>query len=87
MHHGEQERREALRQFQRKADRISVFILSTDYPRVDIAIEIEKLREECRRLYPESLDLFEMIYQSRFARLWEQFREAGDPPGGPGRSH
>ncbi|GAF73622.1 unnamed protein product, partial [marine sediment metagenome] len=29
----------------------------------------------CRELFPSRMDLFEMIYESRFDRLWEQFRE------------
>ena len=74
MHLDEQERREAMHRFQRKADRIAFLIVATDYPRVDVLIETENLREECGRLYPDSMDLFEMIYDSRFDRLWEQFR-------------
>ena len=60
---------------QRAADRIAVHILSTDLPRVDILIEIEKLRELCEELFPGRDDLFEMIYARRFERLWEQFGE------------
>ena len=74
----EDERRKRLREFQRKADRIAVLIVASDYPHVDILIEIENLRAECERLYPDSMDLFEMVYDSRFDRLWEQFREAAD---------
>ena len=59
----------------RKADRISFLIVASDYPEIDLQIEEENLREECERLYPESMDLFEMVYDSRFDRLWEQFRE------------
>lgn len=68
-----------MRGFQRNADRISFLIVATDYARVDIAIEIERLREECRRLYPHAMDLFERIYESRFTRLWEQFRGDEEP--------
>ena len=74
----EEERRERLHRFQRQADRIAFLIVSTDYPDVDISIEIENFHEECRRLYPDSADLFEMIYESRFARLHEQFRGSGE---------
>ena len=58
---------------QREADRISVLILSTDLPRVDIVIQVGKLRELCEELFPGRDDLFDMIYVSRFERLWEQF--------------
>jgi len=63
-----------LRGFQRQADDISRLILNTDLPWVDVAIEIEKLRIEAQRLFPRKLYLFEMIYVSRFQRLWEQWR-------------
>jgi len=70
----QQDERDVLRRFQREADRIARLIVSTDYPLVDVRIAIENLREECRRLYPDREGLFEMIYDSRFRRLWEQFR-------------
>ncbi len=64
-----------MRRLQREADRIAVLILSTDLPQVDILIQVEKLRELCEELFPGREDLFEMIYASRFERLWEQFGE------------
>ena len=57
------------------ADRVASLIVSTDYARVDIEIEKEKVRRRCRELFPERMDLYEMVYESRFQRLWEQFRE------------
>ena len=65
--------REKMARLQRLADRICVLILSTDLPEVDILIERGKLRELCEQLFPGRLDLFDMIYESRFDRLWEQF--------------
>jgi hypothetical protein len=64
----------AYRELQRAADRVAFLIVATDYPEIDIGIERRNLRELCRRLFPEKLDLFEMIYEARFRRLWEQFR-------------
>jgi hypothetical protein len=64
----------AYRELQRAADRISFLIVATDYPQIDIEIERRNLRELCRRLFPDKMDLFEMIYSARFRRLWEQFR-------------
>ncbi len=66
---------EKLATFQRKADRIAFLIVASDYERVDVEIEKAELREECARLFPGKLDLYDMIYESRFRRLWEQFRE------------
>ncbi len=64
-------------ELRKRADRISRLILSTDYPEIDIQIEIADLRRWCREQLPERLDLFEMVYVSRFRRLMAQFR-AGD---------
>jgi len=72
--------REMARELRRLADRVCSLILSTDYPEVDIEIEKEALRERCRELFPDRMDLYEMIYESRFRRLWQQFRE--DSPHG-----
>jgi hypothetical protein len=56
------------------ADRICVLILSSDLPAIDIEIEKNKVRERCLELYPDGEELYEMIFESRFQRLWEQFR-------------
>ncbi len=71
----EQRKREKMRELQRMADRVCSLILISDYPEIDIVIERSKVRERCEELYPDRMDLYEMIYESRFDRLWEQFRE------------
>jgi hypothetical protein len=65
---------EDVRLLQRMADRVSSLIVASDYPRVDIELEIEKVRRKCRELFPDKTELFDLIYASRFKRLWEQFR-------------
>jgi hypothetical protein len=60
---------------QRKADRLSSLIVASDYPDVDIDVEIAALRRWCRNHLPDRLELFEMVYVSRFRRLREQFRD------------
>ena len=73
------EGREKMARIQRLADRVCVLILSTDLPEVDILIERRKLRELCEQWFPGRSDLFDMVYESRFERLWEQFRnDRGD---------
>ena len=67
--------REAARRLGRMADRGCLLILTEDYPRVDIEIERQEVREACERLFPHRLDLYEMVYEGRFNRLWRQFRE------------
>lgn len=59
----------------RRADRISFLIVATDLPEIDLLIEEENLRVDCRRMFPDRMDLFEMIYAARFKRLKEQFRQ------------
>lgn len=65
---------EKLSRLQRAAERVCTLILVTDIPAVDIAIERRQARELCQRLFPDRIDLFELIYESRFERLWRQFR-------------
>jgi hypothetical protein len=67
--------RDKMREIQRMANRVCVLILNTDLPAIDIEIEKNKVRERCLDLYPDREDLYDMIYESRFRRLWEQFRE------------
>ena len=47
---------------------------SGDLPAIDIAIEENKVREYCLERFPDREELYEMIYESRFQRLWDQFR-------------
>jgi len=69
------DKRQRMDELKMLADRVASLIVSTDYARVDIEIEKEKVRRRCRELFPERMDLYEMVYESRFQRLWEQFRE------------
>jgi hypothetical protein len=69
------EENEKLAAFQRKADRIAFLIVASDYERIDVEIEKAELRAECARQFPDKLELYDMIYESRFQRLWEQFRD------------
>lgn len=69
-----------LKAFQREADNISRLILNTDLPWIDIQIEIEKLRREAKRLFPQKMELFDMIYVNRFKRLWQQWHSTPISP-------
>ena len=61
-------------QIRRMAERIAVLIVSSDYPLVDIAIERSNLRDEAEQLFPDRMDIYDRIYESRFDRLIEQWR-------------
>ncbi|MBI3469173.1 MAG: hypothetical protein HY000_39720 [Planctomycetes bacterium] len=61
-------------QIRRMAERIAVLIVSSDYPLVDIAIERSNLRDEAEALFPDRMEIYDRIYESRFDRLIEQWR-------------
>jgi hypothetical protein len=64
-----------VREVARRADKIAFLIVSTDYHPIDIEIEKQKFREKIRELFPEKEYLYDLIYEPRFKRLAEQFRE------------
>ena len=66
------------RELQRDVDRVCSLILITDYPDIDIRIEIEKVKKRFIEVYPDKLYLYELIYESRFKRLFRQFRNQSD---------
>jgi hypothetical protein len=65
---------QAYRRFQRRVDRLCFLIVATDTPEREIAIERLFLRTEVARLFPERFRFYEMLYESRFKRLLDQFR-------------
>jgi hypothetical protein len=67
---------QAYRSFQRKVDRICTLILF-ERPEHEIESARIELRSEAKRLFPDKAQLYEIIYESRFCRLWEQFRKQG----------
>lgn len=70
-----EEEREKAREIQEQANVICQMILDESTPEVDIEIAKRKLREHVRELFPDKLSVYEMIYEARFRRLWEQFRK------------
>jgi hypothetical protein len=69
-----QDEQQAYRTMQREADRICSLIVASDYPAIDVVIEAGKLREFAEQHFAGCAELFEMVYGSRFRRLWRQFR-------------
>ncbi len=57
----------------RRADRVTSLLLYSDLPEIDIEIAINELRELCRLHFPGRMELFRMVYESR----WRRFREQG----------
>jgi hypothetical protein len=69
---------EAYRNFQRHVDRLCFLIVASDCPVSEIEIERLHLRVQAMGLFPENIPLYDMIYESRFRRLREQFRCSND---------
>jgi hypothetical protein len=65
----------AYRDFQRHVDRLCVLIVASDCSDREIDIERLHLRVQAATLFPEKMELYDMIYESRFRRLRQQFRE------------
>lgn len=66
--------RKGQRELGKLAERVCFLICSTDIPEIDVLIEREKVRARCEELFPDRMELYEMIYERRFERLWSQFR-------------
>lgn len=69
----EDERKKA-EEIQRDAAMICRMILDDDFSRVDVELAEANLKEKVARLFPDKIKTYEMIYQARFERLWDQFR-------------
>ncbi len=65
---------EKLSEIRNAQNRIVSLILNTDCAAVDIEIEKTKFRELIQNLFPDKAHLYDLLYESRFKRLWEQFR-------------
>jgi hypothetical protein len=66
--------RRLTRALARASDDIVAMILDPEVAEVDIDIAIERLRERAEEDFPGTADLFERIYDARFARLRAQWR-------------
>lgn len=64
------------REIQRDAQMVCQMILNHECQAVDIEIAKGKLEEKVRMYFPDKMETYRMIYESRFKRLWEQFRTA-----------
>ncbi len=62
-------------ELRRIADKVCSLIIDEDYPRIDVEIATAEVKAHCQEFFPEKMYLYEMIYESRFQRLWKQFRE------------
>ena len=65
---------ETYRDFQRRIDRLCSLIVTSNCTEREIDIERLHLRVQAVRLFPRKMPLYDLIYESRFRRLREQFR-------------
>ena len=68
---------EAVRQLGRMAERICEMIITGEAALIDIEIQQEALRHEVLRAFPDKEALYTLLFESRFRRLWQQFRQEG----------
>ena len=71
--------REKAREIQQNAQDICRMILDEQCPEVDIEIAKEKLEEKVAKFFPDKMEVYRMIYEARFKRLWDQFRSGQMP--------
>lgn len=64
----------AYRLLQHQVDRVCTLILSSDVPEAMIQKEEAQAKKLCKEFFPDRLELFDLIYTSRFQRLRSQFR-------------
>ena len=57
-----------------KADLVCVLILCDQIPDATIEGERKLLRAWAQKFFPDKMDLYDMVYESRFDRLISQFR-------------
>jgi len=62
-------------EIQRDAQAICQMILDESVAAVDIEIAKGKLKEKVKSYFPDKMRTFQMIYEARFQRLWDQFRK------------
>ena len=58
----------------RKADLICILIFCPQISDTTIDGERKLLRQWCRKFLPQSMDLYDRVYEASFTRLMEQFR-------------
>jgi hypothetical protein len=68
----------AYRSFQQHVDRLCFLIVATACSDREIDIKRLHLRTQAMQLFPEKIHLYDWIYESRFRRLREQFRNSSN---------
>lgn len=61
---------------QQQADRISEMIITRETPLIDIEIKQAGLKSAANQFFPDEPGLYQTAYETRFRRLWQQFRHS-----------
>ena len=69
---------EAVRALERQAERICELIVAGEAALIDIDIQQTALRHAVLQAFPDKPALYQLAYDTRFRRLWQQFRH-GEP--------
>jgi len=69
-----QEELQKAQEIQKDAGYICQMILNEESLPIDIEIAIKNLEEKVSRYFPDKMEVYRMIYEARFNRLWDQFR-------------
>lgn len=64
--------------FQQHVDRLCFLIVATACSDSEIDIERLHLRTQAMQLFPEKMQLYDWLYESRFRRLRQQFRSPSE---------
>ena len=65
---------QAYRIFQEHVDRLCFLIVVSNCSEREIDIERLHLRTQAMKLFPDKMQLYDLIYEGRFLRLRRQFR-------------
>lgn len=69
---------EGLKELRACVDLVCREIVEGKFPApAELDLRIEAARELCRKLFPDRMAEFDLIYGNRFQRLWEQFGPGG----------
>jgi hypothetical protein len=71
------EGRDLFTEIRRAADRICSMIVSSAYEDTDVKAARSELRRKVTECLPDRLEFYDRVYESRFDRLWGQFRGNG----------
>jgi len=65
---------ESMQRLEQHANRICDMIISGETPQLDIEIQQTRLRDAVAQQFPDQPTRYALVYDSRFRRLWQQFR-------------